>query len=716
MEGNQYDLIVVGGSMAGCFAALAAAKNGASVLLIESRTYLGREITATLRPWISRSGIEHADQQLLSLLGIESRPNGDDTRPEIPLKIGTIKKNLLNELLDNRVGVVFMSGAAAALLAGDGRLGGVIIGNKSGLQAFTATAVIDATERQTVARLCGQTSEELPRKLLASRTIQLQHAALPGNASVDMPAAFGLHNHQVHMHQGVEGEDHLFAEFSFEVDANCSHVEEQTNREIEARMKTVRVCEHLIRHVPEFRQAVMISASPELWCRPVSAPLSTVHKPVYSNLFALDTDRLLDRGADFDSLMELKSASEEAANQALHCCRPSASPPEIGLMQAKMKEHQIPVSQLSPVAHQDGSLGIHYYSVRLTDTGMLPLLTQCSIAVAGGGTAGASAAIGAARHHPNVVLIEGNTDLGGTGTIGGINKYWFGYDAGFAAELDGMVSATTRRIGGRPAENVWSIEAKMMTYLEQLHRHNGTVLFRTFVVDAVAKERSIHSLVVMTPEGLGLIQAGIVVDATGDGDVAARAGVPYMLGDGKGNVQTFNLCDWRTKGLLFGVNLDLGVIDSTDVFDTTRGIIVGHGNAKGSDFSAFLSTRESRHMRGNYTLTVRDILSGATHPDTIAVGRTDFDQHGLQSSPFARLGYLPYHKDTKEARLPYRACLTDQFDNLLIAGRAFSAERDAFSFMRMQRDMQNMGYALGIAAAHALRENIAVGQIDIGKL
>ncbi len=53
---HECDAAVVGGSLGGVAAALALARAGRRVALIESRTYLGREITATLRPWLPADG------------------------------------------------------------------------------------------------------------------------------------------------------------------------------------------------------------------------------------------------------------------------------------------------------------------------------------------------------------------------------------------------------------------------------------------------------------------------------------------------------------------------------------------------------------------------------------------------------------------------------------------------------------------------------------
>jgi hypothetical protein len=67
-------------------------------------------------------------------------------------------------------------------------------------------------------------------------------------------------------------------------------------------------------------------------------------------------------------------------------------------------------------------------------------------------------------------------------------------------------------------------------------------------------------------------------------------------------------------------------------------------------------------------------------------------------------------------RVPLSACIPETVDNLLITGKAFSAERDAFSFMRMQPDLQNMGYAIGAAAAAALEQGRIPARISMEPL
>lgn len=50
---GKCDILIVGGGFAGVSAALEFSKKGLSVVLLERRIYLGREITSTYRPWVT---------------------------------------------------------------------------------------------------------------------------------------------------------------------------------------------------------------------------------------------------------------------------------------------------------------------------------------------------------------------------------------------------------------------------------------------------------------------------------------------------------------------------------------------------------------------------------------------------------------------------------------------------------------------------------------
>jgi hypothetical protein len=100
------DVPAFGGSLAGIAAALSLSKAELSVIVVEPRTYLGREITATLRPWVSFSDF-HAPELFKRL--IETTPA--DPGGEIPLRLDTVKRVLEDELLENKVEILYASRA-----------------------------------------------------------------------------------------------------------------------------------------------------------------------------------------------------------------------------------------------------------------------------------------------------------------------------------------------------------------------------------------------------------------------------------------------------------------------------------------------------------------------------------------------------------------------------------------------------------------------------
>jgi hypothetical protein len=96
---------------------------------------------------------------------------------------------------------------------------------------------------------------------------------------------------------------------------------------------------------------------------------------------------------------------------------------------------------------------------------------------------------------------------------------------------------------------------------------------------------------------------------------------------------------------------------------------------------------------------LRDILSGSDFHDTIAVACTDWDPHGISTSWLGRLGFLPVHTALLPLRIPLRCCIPKGLSGLLVTAKAISATTDAACLCRMAPDVQNLGYATGLAAA-----------------
>src|SRR4051812_49429472 len=145
------DVVVVGGSLAGIAAALVFARNERKGVLVEPRTYLGREITATLRPWI---GLDEAAMADLPAL-IENCIKASGTpviNGEIALQPEKLKTGLEDLLLDAGVKLLYSSLPVGLVRNTETGLG-LVIGNKSGRQILSCGLVIDASESATVARL-----------------------------------------------------------------------------------------------------------------------------------------------------------------------------------------------------------------------------------------------------------------------------------------------------------------------------------------------------------------------------------------------------------------------------------------------------------------------------------------------------------------------------------------------------------------------------------
>jgi hypothetical protein len=80
----------------------------------------------------------------------------------------------------------------------------------------------------------------------------------------------------------------------------------------------------------------------------------------------------------------------------------------------------------------------------------VPVFRTVDILVAGGGTAGATAAAVAAREGVKTLVLEMNPGLGGTGTIAGVDSYWFGRRVGFAARVTDKVKEVHQSLRYEP--------------------------------------------------------------------------------------------------------------------------------------------------------------------------------------------------------------------------------------------------------------------------
>ena len=323
------------------------------------------------------------------------------------------------------------------------------------------------------------------------------------------------------------------------------------------------------------------------------------------------------------------------------------------------------------------------------------------VVVIGGGTGGAPAGIGAARQGAKTLVVEYLYGLGGVGTQGAISSYYWGNRVGFTASvLDG--------------ETRWPIEPRMEWYRQQLLQAGGEIWFGAVGCGVLMQDQRVVGAVVATPHGRGVVLAKTVIDATGNADVVAATGARTLYTDASEfGMQGTGLPGRKLLGSYN--NTDFTIVDETDMLDMWHVLVYSKEKyPEAFDHGKLIDTRERRCIVGDFTLALADELNARTYPDSVVRCWSNFDSHGYTIDPLLLLQHPD--KEGVAVYVPYRAMLPQGLDGLLAIGLSISAKRDAIPMIRMQPDIQNGGYAAGVAAAMAARADRPVRSVDVKEL
>ena len=353
-------------------------------------------------------------------------------------------------------------------------------------------------------------------------------------------------------------------------------------------------------------------------------------------------------------------------------------------------------------------------TIELESFPAVPSLAQVDVVVIGGGTGGAPAAIAAARAGAKVLLLETQHELGGVGTLGAINRYWYGNGRGFTSEVaQGLYDMAVDRSKFDHME--WNALHKSEWFRREIVRADGSIWFGALATGVLREGKSLRGVTVSTPWGYGSVEAKVVVDATGSADIAFAAGCECTsIASGNLAIQGAGLppapippCYWNT---------DYTFIDDNNPADVTRAMVVGRRRYRDRfDLSPIPGTRERRQIVGDVVVSPLDVFADRTWNDTICRSTSDFDSHGYTVHPLFHVR-PPLRGFGYWANLPLRALLPKGLSGLLVTGLGISGDRDAMPVFRMQADVQNHSYAAGVAAARAVGKNGEVRRIDVRAL
>ena len=407
------------------------------------------------------------------------------------------------------------------------------------------------------------------------------------------------------------------------------------------------------------------------------------------------------------------------------------------------------------------------------------VVAQADVLVVGGGPAGTAAALAAARNGASTILLERYNHLGGLASGGMVLVLDDMWDSTFGEiSVRGICLNMIERLDARglavfPRQDEWGISPGAISRwtrwgafdfhthdkphpivfaaafdpdgwkrvaLEMVAEHGVNLRLHSWFSRPVVDEGRLRGVVCETKAGPQAVMGDVVIDTTGDIDVASRAGAPFVqdsylttlvfrLGGvdtdaaerfEQANPKEARAINRKIKRLLGGA-WELwwlktpvpGVVwcnaphmsgyDGTDPASLTqaefdardkisqaveycRAHLPGFENSYVVDVAEQMGVRQTRLLEGEYVVTKDDVTSRRHFADSVARGRDYYT--------------------------PYRALLPTKVDQLLVAGRHYSATPDAQRISREIPPCMAQGQAAGIAAGIAVEKGITVREVD----
>jgi hypothetical protein len=278
------------------------------------------------------------------------------------------------------------------------------------------------------------------------------------------------------------------------------------------------------------------------------------------------------------------------------------------------------------------------------------------------------------------------------------------------------------------------------TSLALLKENNIDLRLHSVFSEAIVEDGKIKGVICQTNVGRQAVLGDVIIDATGDLNVAARAGADFIQGQyivttvfRLANVDTdeaerfeyehpedhwkLNRAArrilagawdmWWLKTPIPGVvwcncphmpnyngispeDLTAAEYEGRErmmkLYEYAKSYLPGFQNSYMLGAAEQVGVRQTRLLRGEYVVTKDDVVNRKHFPDTVCRGRDYYT--------------------------PYRALLPKKVDQLIIAGRHYSAEPDAQKLSREIPPCMLQGEAAGVAASLSLQNNVLLREVD----
>lgn len=391
----------------------------------------------------------------------------------------------------------------------------------------------------------------------------------------------------------------------------------------------------------------------------------------------------------------------------------------------------------------------------------IPITHSSDVLVVGGGPAGLAAAVASARRGAKTTLVERFGYLGGTATaslMACINGFRNQVEPDGTQTVRGIAEEIILKLKGLaglgkspyrqkeyPTEAgrlsySYAIDTEKFKYVTLRMCLDGGVdlMFDTYFCDSIVEGGAVRGAIVENKTGRRALMAQVVVDASGDADVAARAGASfwqtrkdeaprlsdglmYRIGFGSRRPRDMHACDFGGTAVVWGPSV--GPIDGTDAAELSRAESEARlrvfedfaekqrqhpelADAQVLETPPLLGVRQTRFVEGEYTLTADDAIGGRRFDDVVAIS----------SCPI--ISYYGYRRylEHEGYDIPYRCLVPLKVENLLVAGRCISSEQQPYESHRAMAPIMAVGQAAGVAAALCCEAGVAPRRMNVRRV